>query len=99
VKGVGIVNACEVLRAFPGPGGLARFAAWLDYDLAAERADAPSPPGGGDGGGGGGGRPQLLIENGRPTALFSAVAPWGSGEGVDCAYNQSYTYVQALATT
>jgi 5'-3' exonuclease len=39
VKGVGIVNAMEVLRAFPGPGGLKRFGEWAR---------------GGDGGGGGG---------------------------------------------
>ena len=42
-------------------------------------------------------RPQLLVEGGRPVALFSAVAPWAGGRGRDCDYNQSYTYVQALA--
>lgn len=42
-------------------------------------------------------RPQLLIEGGRPVALFSAVAPWGGGSGAGCVYNESYTYVQALA--
>jgi hypothetical protein len=27
------------------------------------------------------------------------VAPWATGQGLGCAYNESYTYVQALATT
>lgn len=29
VRGVGIVNATEIMEAFPGPDGLERFAAWM----------------------------------------------------------------------
>ena len=43
-------------------------------------------------------RPQLLIEDGQPTAIFSAVAPWHAGKGVNCTYIESYTYAQALNT-
>ena len=30
IKGVGIVNATEIMSAFPGPDGLQRFAEWMD---------------------------------------------------------------------
>ena len=52
VGGVGVVNAVEVLRAFPGPDGLADFRAWVDapddrlVGLAARAAGAARAGGG-----------------------------------------------------
>ena len=53
VGGVGVVNAVEVLRAFPGPNGLADFRAWVDApdDRLAGLAARARGGGGGSGAG------------------------------------------------
>ncbi|GJP79938.1 hypothetical protein CLOP_g10152 [Closterium sp. NIES-67] len=56
ISGIGVVNAIEVVHAFPGARGLARFRQWLDAPHAAALARLlPARTGGAAGGDGGAG--------------------------------------------